>query len=1497
MKKPIAAVALALSALTTGVIHGETPIVFDPVPSRTANRLPKKINREAYRLKSIQAQKSAAAASGEIRAYANMWYKADWDYETPSYGVYSFPVNPGTYFSFPSVVKNQRICGNAGAVYADGKYFVATSEEVNAPNGGYVVMSMKFYLFNTETWAYTEIADADEEFKAMDMAYDPTSDKVYGCFVKRGTNGYYYFGTLDVNTGAVTLIKNYGQQTQYSFTGVAIADNGTIYAINSTGTLCTINKATGETTTIGETGLTDQYMTSAAYEPVSGKIYYALNTDYRQGMYEIDPATAAATKLYDFYDEESVAGMYFPDTPTPAGAPGAASALSASFTDGSLAGTVTFTAPSVTHGGSPLTGQLTYTLKINGTRTSSGTVEPGHTTTVPVTVASPGSYSISVTTANSAGESTPSRTGLFIGPDTPLPLNGATLTDADGRFTLTWDAAESANGGWLNPEALGYRIIRYPEAITVAENHKTTTFSEPRPVPATRTRYYYTVEPVLGTFSPGATTSNTIITGNYSAPCTIDFDHRNDTDDFTLIDGNNDGKTWVWADGQMHSSICLDGPVNDYLVLPPVYLRSGNSYRITFEAKATRSPLQIYPERVALYAGASPQLTALTNRIIPPTDIVTDEYQPVSGDYSPAADGPVYFAIQACSDADKYYLWIDKFSISAPVASQVPAPVSGLEATAGADGALEATISFTLPATDMTGATLNAISGVEIYRGDTLLETISGTPGETKSYTDRNAPNGLQTYSVAVTTAGGRSLKESVEIYVGVHRPVPVTEVTATAGAHNGIITLYWEAPHTDTEGITLPEGSIRYTVTRYDHNTTVIASDITTPHFSDEAARPDAGQEFVQYAVTATNIAGDSDAAYSNTTTYGRPTPTPAHESFADGYATLEFVIERDNDNASWTVTNPPSNPGTEAQDGDGGMLRFTGITAGDAATFISGSFTTASLATPALTFHYLYPSGTDQGITATVNWEENGTLHSASTPALPHKGIVGWQRMIIPLPQADKVQFALTGTNHSEYATTIFIDNISIVDLPTPNVTIHTLSAPAIVEAGEPFPLTAIIENSGATRAETTVELMLNNETIDVFTLILSPGEYAEAQFTHTLGAVHPAQTIYQARATTSGDKIADDNLSAPHRAGVHHNNLPAPADATAVTTPQGASITWTAPDLGPDIPAEITDNVEGYVPFSIGLPGTEIAEDYLGQWTSADIDRLYTIGVGHGSTAIPNASVPKAFMAFNGAAGNLTGSAWECHSGATMFVAFAAIADPGEHNDDWLISPRLTGKPQTISFFARSATDLYGLEQMEVLYSTSGTSPADFTLIEAHSAVPATWTRYSYALPEGTLYFAIRYKSANLFALCVDDLTFTPCGFRGEGLETTGYNLYRDGELLTTLSAGQTQYTDPAVTAENKPTYHVTALYGRRESRPSNGATLDASAIDTPTAASVRIRTSSGHIIIEGAEGMPVIVSTPDGRTTYAGTPDHSLTIAAAPGTYIIRAGATAAKVAVR
>lgn len=49
----------------------------------------------------------------------------------------------------------------------------------------------------------------------------------------------------------------------------------------------------------------------------------------------------------------------------------------------------------------------------------------------------------------------------------------------------------------------------------------------------------------------------------------------------------------------------------------------------------------------------------------------------------------------------------------------------------------------------------------------------------------------------------------------------------------------------------------------------------------------------------------------------------------------------------------------------------------------------------------------------------------------------------------------------------------------------------------------------------------------------------------------------------------------------------------------------------------------------------------------------------------------------------------------------------------NNDWLISPRLNGDEQTISFFARSFTlENQQPERMRVLYSTTDTDPANFT-----------------------------------------------------------------------------------------------------------------------------------------------------------------------------------------
>ncbi|MDV7397223.1 choice-of-anchor J domain-containing protein, partial [Arthrospira platensis SPKY1] len=80
-------------------------------------------------------------------------------------------------------------------------------------------------------------------------------------------------------------------------------------------------------------------------------------------------------------------------------------------------------------------------------------------------------------------------------------------------------------------------------------------------------------------------------------------------------------------------------------------------------------------------------------------------------------------------------------------------------------------------------------------------------------------------------------------------------------------------------------------------------------------------------------------------------------------------------------------------------------------------------------------------------------------------------------------------------------------------------------------------------------------------------------------------------------------------------------------------------------------------------------------------------------------------------------------------------AACIQYQDFNDDkWLISPELSfHNTSMLSFMARSITDLYGLERIRVLVSTSGTEPNDFTQISPGDfmEVPVDWTEFSFEL----------------------------------------------------------------------------------------------------------------------------------------------------------------------
>ena len=125
----------------------------------------------------------------------------------------------------------------------------------------------------------------------------------------------------------------------------------------------------------------------------------------------------------------------------------------------------------------------------------------------------------------------------------------------------------------------------------------------------------------------------------------------------------------------------------------------------------------------------------------------------------------------------------------------------------------------------------------------------------------------------------------------------------------------------------------------------------------------------------------------------------------------------------------------------------------------------------------------------------------------------------------------------------------------------------------------------------------------------------------------------------------------------------------------------------------------------------------------------------------------------------------------------------------NDDWLISPELSGEAQTVSFYIKSVTMAYE-ERFRVLYSTDTKSTSDFVKVAtANYYTPnSLWRRFSVKLPEGAKYFAIHCISEDAFGLMVDDITYIPKNAKKKSFDFMGYNVYRNGVKITSEPVGE-------------------------------------------------------------------------------------------------------------
>lgn len=148
-----------------------------------------------------------------------------------------------------------------------------------------------------------------------------------------------------------------------------------------------------------------------------------------------------------------------------------------------------------------------------------------------------------------------------------------------------------------------------------------------------------------------------------AAPFMCDFDtEKSFTDNWTTIDANSDGTTWMHDSDNGIAILMYNSTVqsDDYLVTAnPITLASGDAYvAIDFGGASTS-----YYESIEILYGASPDVNSMET-IASYIDYQGGYIYSEQKAFTVPEDGDYYFAIHGCSQADQYYAFIDKIEIN-----------------------------------------------------------------------------------------------------------------------------------------------------------------------------------------------------------------------------------------------------------------------------------------------------------------------------------------------------------------------------------------------------------------------------------------------------------------------------------------------------------------------------------------------------------------------------------------------------------------------------------------------------------------------------------------------------------------------------------------------------------------------------------------------------------------------------------------------------------------
>ena len=631
-----------------------------------------------------------------------------------------------------------------------------------------------------------------------DMAYDETSGDIYCWYDVNSFNKC--LGKYDRASHTITRVGSAPSTAVYA---IAIDADGQLWGVGTYGMLSKIDKITGVVEDVtGGAGSRAQFQTnmpmSAAIDPASGIMYIV----GRAGSYDTY-ASMMKVNLSD-YSVENLGALdgyfnclYIAGSSIADGAPAPAENLAAAFNGTKTV--VTFTAPSQTHSGGKLSGELDYTITVDGEEVATGNVNAGEEASKELDLAD-GTHEITVVLSNAAGAGKSAKTSVFSGFDVPGNISGLTATAEGSKVSLAWTAPEGVNGGILDMSKLRYTVTRGSDEVASALEAT----SADDEVSGNVKQYTYTVT-VVYDGAAGQSQSVTVMAGApYDIPYALDL---NGIESFgeagvTVLDPNtgNSAASPTWSLTKVGEENCavsfssLYYNRSEYLFLPPASYKASAIYTLTFKVAASGTNaynLKTAKLRVLMAAEPTSDEEALTDLYTNPLDDTKNyievaakaneyDWADCSVEFTVAEDGVYSVGIEDFANFYENDATVAVKDLAISVRYPTPANVSDFTATPQAGNNRNIDLSFKLPANDADGFLLSTLSKVDIYRGSELIATLTEdlTPGTTKTYTDEMAPRGYRSYHVVAFNGNAASGAEYATVMSGYLNNLMITSVS-----------------------------------------------------------------------------------------------------------------------------------------------------------------------------------------------------------------------------------------------------------------------------------------------------------------------------------------------------------------------------------------------------------------------------------------------------------------------------------------------------------------------------------------------------------------------------------------------------------------------------------------------------------------------------------------------------------------------------------------------